>query len=200
MPININANVNKLNRDIQAQINVLDQDIEVGIPSSIIYAFSPTAKVQLLDDNRTYRVTITDKNGTTTADIPIVTEENVDQVISEYFQQNPIVQRYVNEHNISAQAHEDIRSLIQNAVDSIPMKVSDLQNDAGYVTNFKEMIVKYNTFYDFPNVPSEQEKDMIFLDKSTGDMYLFGINDSLTYTSIGISSQDYIYGGDSSTQ
>ena len=39
MPININANVNKLNRDIQAQINVLDQDIEVGISSSIIYAF-----------------------------------------------------------------------------------------------------------------------------------------------------------------
>jgi len=38
---------------------------------------------------------------------------------------------------------------------------------------------------------------MIFLDKETGDMYIFGLNNSLTYSSIGLANQDYICGGDS---
>ena len=38
---------------------------------------------------------------------------------------------------------------------------------------------------------------MIFLDKSTGDMYVFGLNNSLTYSSIGMASNDVVYGGNS---
>ena len=45
MPVNINAEVNKLTRNINAEINVLDQDIEVDFGTSIIYAFSPVAKI-----------------------------------------------------------------------------------------------------------------------------------------------------------
>lgn len=222
MSIDINANVNKLNRDIQAQINqqpeeieidvninqltqniktqinVLDQDIEVDLKSSIIYAFSPVAKIQLLN-NGYYKITITDKNGTTVGEIPTFSNDNIERIIAQYFQEHPATSQQVELHNQSNLAHQDIRNLIQNAINNIPIKISDLQNDVGYITNFKDMIIRYNTFYDFPNLPSAQERDMIFLDKSTGDMYLFGINDSLTYTSIGISSQDYIYGGDSST-
>ena len=188
MPININA-----------EVNVLDQDIEVGLASSIIYAFSPIAKVQLLQ-NGNYRIIITDKNGTTTAEIPIVSKQNIDLIITQYFQENPILQQYIAQHNISQQAHQDIRILIQNVLETIPTRISQLQNDSNYIKNFKELLIEYNTYWDFPNIPSENERDMIFLDKSTGDMYVFGLNNSLTYSSIGISNQDYIYGGDSNTQ
>lgn len=196
MPININAEVNRLTRNIEAELNVLDQDIEVGFTSSIIYAFSPIAKVEQLQ-NGNYLIIITDKNGTTTAEVPIVTQETIEYFISEYFQKNPIIQEYIQQHNISNQAHQDIRLLIQNAINSIPTKVSQLQNDVKYIKNFKELIIEYNTYYDFPNIPSQNQKDMVFLDKSTGDMYVFGLNNSLTYTSIGLSNQDQIYGGNS---
>lgn len=196
MAVNINAEINRLTRNIEAEMNVLDQDIEVDFASSIIYAFSPIANVHQLA-NGNYLITITDKNGTTTAEINNVTQDNINIFIDNYFQQNPIIQNYIQEHNISNQAHQDIRLLIQNAINSIPTKVSQLQNDKKYIRNFKELIVEYNTYYDFPNIPSVNERDMVFLDKSTGDMYVFGLNNSLTYSSIGISNQDYIYGGDS---
>lgn len=182
--------------NINAEINVLDQDIEVDLMSSIIYAFSPIAKVQLLTSG-SYLITITDKNGTTTAEIPVVSKENIDNIITQYFEQNPIIQEYIQEHNISDTAHEDIRLLIQNALDSIPSKVSQLQNDSNYIKNFKELIREYDSYYDFPNIPDEKDKNMVFLDKSTGDMFVFGLNNTLAYTAIGISSQDYIYGGNS---
>lgn len=195
MAVNLNAQVNKLTRNIQAQINVLDQDIEVGFASSIIYAFSPIANIiQLYNGN--YLITITDKNGTTTAEIPVVTKENIDLIISQYFAENPVLEQYINQHNISEQAHEDIRLLIQNAISSIPTKISDLEDDSDFIKNFKELLVQYPTYWDFPNIPQEKDRDMIFLDKSTGDMYVFGLNNTLAYTSIGVSNQDTIYGGD----
>lgn len=196
MAVNVNAEVNKLTRNIRAEVNILDQDIEVGFASSIIYAFSPIAKVQLLQ-NGNYLITITDKNGTTTAEIPVVTKENIDRIIDEYFEQNPIIQEYIHEHNISDTAHEDIRLLIQNAMNSIPTQLSQLQNDTNFIKNFKELLREYNSYYDFPNIPREEDRNMVFLDKSNGDMYVFGLNNTLTYTAIGISDQDYIYGGSS---
>ena len=196
MAVNINAEVNKLTKNIQTEMNVLDQDIEVNFASSIIYAFSPIAKVQLLQ-NGNYLITITDKNGTTTAEIPVITKENIDRIITEYFEKNPIIQQYIQEHNISETAHQDIRLLIQNAMNSIPTQLSQLQNDSNFITNFKELLREYNSYYDFPNIPSEEDRNMVFLDKSNGDMYVFGLNNTLTYTAIGISDQDYIYGGSS---
>lgn len=182
--------------NINAEVRTLTQDIEVDFASSIIYAFSPIATVSQLP-NGDVIITITDKNGTTSEIIPVVTEQTISRFIDEYFEENPIIQEYIAQHNISNQAHQDIRQLIQNAVDSIPTRVSQLQNDSNYVVNFKELIVEYNTYADFPNIPSNSQKDMVFLDKSTGDMYVFGLNNSLTYTSIGISNQDIIYCGDS---
>jgi hypothetical protein len=38
---------------------------------------------------------------------------------------------------------------------------------------------------------------MIFVDSSTGDMYVFGLGGTAAYTSIGVSDQDTIYGGSS---
>ena len=91
----------------------------------------------------------------------------------------------------------NIRTLIQNAINQIPTKISDLQNDVNYILNFKDLIKKYPSYYNFPNIPPDDEKDMIFLDESTGDMFVFGLNNTLTYTSIGLSNQDSIYGGNS---
>lgn len=197
MAVNINAIINPKKQILNATIETLSQDIEVDLSSSIIYAFSPIAKIEEFENN--YKITITDKNGTTTAIIPVVTEENIDNIINNYFQENPVIQEYIQEHNISQQAHEDIRLLIQNAINSIPTKISELQNDSKYITNFKELLVEYPTYWDFPNIPSEQEKNMVFLDKSTGDMYVFGLNNTLAYSSVGISNQDDIYGGDASS-
>lgn len=185
-----------MSKKILAQLQELKQDIEVKLDSSIIYAFSPSASVEELE-NGNYLITITDKNGTTTAQIPVVSKENIDYIINQYFQQNPIIQQYIHLHNISNQAHNDIRTLIQNAINQIPTKISDLQNDVNYILNFKDLIKKYPSYYNFPNIPPDDEKDMIFLDESTGDMFVFGLNDTLTYTSIGLSNQDSIYGGNS---
>ena len=51
----------------------------------------------------------------------------------------------------------------------------------------------YATRYEFPNVG---QADCIYVDDSTGDTFLFGVIEN-TYTSIGIATNDIIYGGDS---
>ena len=183
---------------LQAKIQPLLQDINASISSSLIYAFSPVANVTTLA-NGNYLITITDKLGTTTAEVPNITDEKLDYAINLYFSQHPILQQLIEQHNLSESAHADIRLLIQNAIDQIPINISQLINDKGYISNFKELLVQYPTYWEFPNIPPEDEKDMIFLDKSTGDMFVFGLNNSLTYTSIGISNQDAIIGGDSAS-
>lgn len=200
MSVNIQAEVSQRTYNVPVEVNTLLQDIEVDLSSSIIYAFSPTAKVERMQDGDNYLITITDKNGTTTAIVPIIDDENIDRVINQYFQEHPIIQQLIQQHNISAQAHQDIRNLINQAIGMIPTKVSQLRNDKKYISNFKELLVIYPSYREFPNIPPETERNMIFLDKSTGDMFVFGLNNNLTYTSIGISNQDNIYGGDSNTK
>lgn len=187
MSVNIQAEVSQRTYNVPVEVNTLLQDIEVDLSSSIVYAFSPTAKVEKLQDEGSYLITITDKNGTTTATIPIVDDENIDRVINQYFQEHPIIQQLIQQHNISAQAHQDIRNLITQAIRMIPTKVSQLRNDKKYISNFKELLVIYPSYWEFPNIPPETERNMIFLDKSTGDMFVFGLNNNLTYTSIGTS-------------
>lgn len=199
MSVNIQAEVSQRTYNVPVEVNTLLQDIEVDLSSSIIYAFSPTAKVERMQDGDNYLITITDKNGTTTAIVPIIDDENIDRVINQYFQEHPIIQQLIQQHNISAQAHQDIRNLITQAIRMIPTKVSQLRNDKKYISNFKELLVIYPSYWEFPNIPPETERNMIFLDSSTGDMFVFGLNNNLTYTSIGISNQDDIYGGDSNT-
>ena len=72
-----------MSKKILAQLQELKQDIEVRLDSSIIYAFSPFASVEELE-NGNYLITITDKNGTTTAQIPVVSKENIDYIINQY--------------------------------------------------------------------------------------------------------------------
>lgn len=43
---------------------------------------------------------------------------------------------YVDNHNTNAEAHNDIRGLI-NAI-TVPTKVSELENDSGYLTSYTE--------------------------------------------------------------
>ena len=195
---NIPAEIQSLTQDVSAEIQSLTQDIEVDFESGILNIFSPTAKVERLQ-NGNYLITITDKKGTTTAEIPSFSDESLNTIITQYLQNNPIVESLITAHNQSNVAHQDIRNLIISAIENIniPHNISELINDQKYIKNFKELLRPYNSYFEFPNIPPQSQKDMIFLDKSTGDMYVFGLNNSLTYSSIGIASNDVIYGGNS---
>ena len=52
-------------------------------------------------------------------------------------------------------------------------------------------MLEFATHFDFPNVG---EKDKLYLDQSTGDLFLFGIVGQ-TYTSVGVANDDVVYGG-----
>ena len=196
--VTLYANVNSTVQSIPAEIQSLTQDIEVDFGSSILNVFSPTAKIEMMQ-NGNFLVTITDKNGTTTAEIPSFSDESLNTIISQYFQNNPIVENLIQAHNQSNVAHQDIRNLITSAIENIniPHNVSELINDQKYIKSFKELLRPYNSYFEFPNIPPQSQRDMIFLDKSTGDMYVFGLNNSLTYSSIGMASNDVVYGGNS---
>lgn len=196
--VTLHADVSNRTQNIQAEIQQLTQDIEVDFGSSILNVFSPTARVDELQ-NGNFLITITDKNGTTTAEVPSFSDQSLNSIISQYFQNNPIVENLIQAHNQSNVAHQDIRNLIASAIDNIhiPQNISELINDQRYIKNFKELLRPYNSYFEFPNIPPQSQRDMIFLDKSTNDMYVFGLNNSLTYTSIGMASNDIVYGGNS---
>lgn len=59
--------------------------------------------------------------------------------------------------------------------------------------DFKTLFKHYASVYEFPNIG---EENYIYVDDSTGDTFLFGVIEN-TYTSIGIATNDTIYGGDS---
>lgn len=75
--VNIKAEISQLNQDIPVEVRQLRQDLEVEFSSVIIQAFSPSVRVEEKEDGSGYIITITDKNGTTTAEIPIVTENAI---------------------------------------------------------------------------------------------------------------------------
>ena len=84
--VQLEPRVRNISVDVESQL----QDIEVGICSSFIYAFSPTAKVEELP-NGNYLITITDKYGTTTAEVPVVDSETINEYIENYLENNPII-------------------------------------------------------------------------------------------------------------
>lgn len=197
--INLQAQIdsNSNLQTFEGSLSSLKPEFQTEISTNFIYAISPSAEIKLLP-NGNYLIVITDKNGTTSAEITNTSEENINRIIDEYLQNSSIISQYIEQHDISEVAHASIRALIQDAINRIPKKISQLINDKGYIVNFKDLLKIYDSYYDFPNIPKENEKDMIFVDNSTKDMYVFGLNNSLTYTSIGISNQDSVYGGDSS--
>ena len=201
MTVNIKAKIQSPNViKIGARVQNLNSGIHARLSQGIIYAFSPTALVELIDDTY-YLITITDKNGTTTAEIPALTDSHITSVVANYFANNPIIENAIQEHNQSEQAHEYIRQLILDAISHlvIPTRVSELINDEHYLKTFKEQLIPYPSKYEFPNIPPEGQRDMIFLDASTGDMYVFGLNNNASYSSIGIANKDAVYGGDASS-
>lgn len=52
-------------------------------------------------------------------------------------------------------------------------------------------ILEFNTHYEFPNIG---EHNKFYLDKSTGDMFVFGVNGNV-YTSVGVANDDIVFGG-----
>lgn len=123
--LNLQAQVASNLQNINVEIDPLLQDIQVGVSSLLIHAFSPTAKVEKLP-NGNYLITITDKNGTTTAEIPIVTQETIDRFIVYYLQNNPIIiEQIIKEANNYQELYEELRELIQNAIDISVSEESD---------------------------------------------------------------------------
>lgn len=190
--VQLQAESKNLTHILSAELEVLNQGLQVDLSSGIIYAFSPIAKIETIE-NGNFLITITDKEGTTVAEVPNLTDEKINQAIQMYIESHPIIQ----EHDQDEMAHEYIRNLISDAIDQIPTRTSQLQNDSGYVSNFKQLMVFYNSFSEFPNIPPQEQRDMVFVDKSTGDMYVFGVNNSIVYSPFGIANNDTIYGGDS---
>lgn len=111
--VNLNASVQENVRNLNVELDPLLQDIEVDLSTNIIYAFSPIAKIEPIE-NGNYLITITDKFGTTTAQIPNLSLETIDGFIEDYLSRNNIIEEYIYAHNISDTAHEDIRNLIAN--------------------------------------------------------------------------------------
>lgn len=70
--INLNAKIKNITQTLEASLSSNQQSFNAEIASGIIYAISPTAKIEELP-NGNYLITITDKNGTTVAEIPNLT-------------------------------------------------------------------------------------------------------------------------------
>lgn len=107
---------------LQAEVSPLLQDIQVGFGEHFIYAFSPSAKVEQLQSGN-YLITITDKDGTTTAEVPVIDEQTIDLYLNNYFQKNPIIEQAITEHNQSIFAHPDIR----NSIEELDQKIDSIQ-------------------------------------------------------------------------
>lgn len=159
--VNLDATVQKKVKNIDVELENLTQDIPVGMSCSVIYAFSPRAKVQLLP-NDNYLITITDKYGTTTAEVTNVTEQNIERFINSYFQHSGILQEYIHEHNISDQAHADIRQLIQQVAQQAT-RVTASQINGNIIVDNQQVAV-----YRLPNSVLH-DSDVLILDCGHAD-------------------------------
>lgn len=107
----------------------------------------------------------------------------------------------------SARNMEAVNRWISDSADKLNMLVSLLKTDGSggnLATNYtvirnivnraelSDLVLEYETFYEFPNVG---RKDMVYMDKSTGDLYLYGVGGKSVYTSIGIANGDTLFGG-----
>lgn len=125
----IDINVRPLVKNISVAAAPKLQDIQVEMRSNILFAFSPIAKVEQLS-NGNYLISITDKNGTTTAEIPYPSIQNIDNLVDEYLNNRSVIQDFIREYNNSQESRQLIKELILDAV-------SDLQAE---VNNLKELI------------------------------------------------------------
>ena len=68
-----------------------------------------------------------------------------------------------------------------------------IDNDGVLTVDFTGLFKSYPSKYEFPNIG---ESGYFYIDKSNGDVFLWGTDGSY-YTSIGVANKDTIYGGDS---
>ncbi len=125
--VNINTQIKSVTQTLQASLSSNKQSFYAEIASGIIYAISPTAKIEELP-NSNYLITITDKNGTTTAEIPNLSQQTIDHFMDEYFEKNPIIQNAIAEHNLSQQSHPDIRELLTKVLFDDDILILDAGN------------------------------------------------------------------------
>ena len=134
--LNLQAQIASNLQNINVEIDPLLQDIQVGVSSLLIHAFSPTAKVEKLP-NGNYLITITDKNGTTTAQVPVVNQDTINRYITYYFEHNPIIiQQLVKQAHDYQELYRQLKQLIQGAIDvSVPAQPDGSINING--TNYQ---------------------------------------------------------------
>lgn len=110
--VNLEASVQNRTQNLNVELESLTQDIEVGMSCNIVYAFSPTVNITQLQ-NGNYLITITDKYGTTTAEVTNVTSETIQNILDEYFETHDVISTYIRQHDTDPQSHQDIRDWIQ---------------------------------------------------------------------------------------
>lgn len=68
-----------------------------------------------------------------------------------------------------------------------------VEEDGTLSVDFASLFKSYSSKYEFPNIG---EPNYFYIDESTGDIYLWGI-EGFHFTSVGIANHDTIYGGSS---
>lgn len=114
----IQAQINNNSQAIQSSLSSLNQAFSIDMASKIIYAISPTAKVEKLP-NGNVLITITDKNGTTVSEIDNVSQETINTFIQKYLQENQVVEEYFEEHGDELKNYERLNNI--PSIEGIPL-------------------------------------------------------------------------------
>ena len=96
--VNLEASIQNKVHNLNVELEPLTQDIEVGMSCNIVYAFSPTVNITQLQ-NGNYLISITDKFGTTTAEVNNLNQETIDGFIKSCLEKNKIIENYFEEHS-----------------------------------------------------------------------------------------------------
>ncbi len=111
--VNLEASVQNKVHNLNVELEPLTQDVEVGMSCNIVYAFSPTVNITQLQ-NGNYLISITDKFGTTTAEVNNVNQKTIDQFIQTSLERNRIIEKYFEQH------HDELIQSDYEKLDNIP--------------------------------------------------------------------------------
>ena len=95
--VNLDVDVQKNLKNIDVEVETLTQDVQVDMSCNLVYAFSPIVNITQLQ-NGNYLISITDKFGTTTAEVNNITEETLDGFIKSCLEKNRIIEQYFEQH------------------------------------------------------------------------------------------------------
>lgn len=125
--VTLDSSISTKQNSLQVEFTPAVINIESNLAAQVIHAFSPTVDIQATQNG--YLFTVTDKRGTTTALIPIVNQENINNFINNYFENNVDIQELLETHNESQQAHQYIQQLIFDAIINFEDLLDDLDAD-----------------------------------------------------------------------